>query len=242
MTEIHEAGLARLTEKNILSTANQFYIGNYFLYQDITANIKQFAKGNLLDIGCGNKPYKTHIKAVVKSHIGCDIVQSNENVVDFICPADQLCFSNEEFDTVFCTQVLEHVADHRKVISESFRVLRKNGYAIFTMPFSWELHEEPYDFFRFSKYGLKELFINSGYEIILIKANGGKWAAVFQLFLNTLYSTRRYKTFRSKIIKFVFVHLRFEILYNKLAVWIDKKYFDDLFTLNYIVVAKKIEK
>ena len=108
------------------------------------------------------------------------------------------------------------------------------------MPFSWGLHEEPYDVFRFSKYGLKELFKNAGYEIIQLKANGGKWAAVFQLFLNALYSTRRYKTVRSRIIKLLFVHLRFEILYNRFAVWLDKKYFDDLFTLNYIVVAKKI--
>ncbi|MFP5042847.1 class I SAM-dependent methyltransferase [Parasediminibacterium sp. JCM 36343] len=239
MIQQHIPGIERVTENNILSKKNQYYIGNYFLYHDILHMLKTYAKGVLIDIGCGNKPYASIIKGLTDSHIGCDIVQSSANNADFLCPADNLCFEEGQFDTVFCTQVLEHVADHRKVVSESFRVLKRGGHAIFSMPFSWELHEEPYDFFRFSKYGLIVLFEQAGFEIIEIKANGGKWAAVFQLFLNTLYSTRRYNTFRSRIIKLIFVHLKVEILYNNFAVWLDKKYTDDLFTLNYVVVAKK---
>lgn len=234
-----DTGLIRLRVRD-LSITNQHYIGTYFIIQDIQSAIDEYAKGNVLDIGCGNKPYQHLFNGKMKTYTGCDIIQSSENVVDYICPADKLCFNDNVFDTVFSTQVLEHVANHQEVIKESYRVLKEGGYAIFTMPFSWELHEEPYDFFRFSKYGLEYLFKQNGFEIINIKANGGKWAATFQLFLNTLFSVRRFNSLRGLLIKWVFIRFKFIILYNKFGIWLDKKYFDDIFTLNYLVIAKKI--
>jgi 3-oxoacyl-[acyl-carrier protein] reductase len=98
--------------------------------------------------------------------------------VDVICLATDLKFENNKFDTVLATQVLEHVYDHHAMIKESYRVLRPGGQMILTVPFTWELHEEPYDFFRLTKHGLKELFEEAGFEIVYIKANGGKAIAI----------------------------------------------------------------
>ncbi|MEO5591970.1 MAG: class I SAM-dependent methyltransferase [Chitinophagaceae bacterium] len=233
-----EAGLQRLTLQNI-SAANQHYIVTYFIAEDIKSAASAFAKGKLLDIGCGNKPYFSFFKELVTGYTGCDIIQSSDNVVDLLCPADDLRFENDYFDTVFSTQVIEHVANHQEMLKEACRVLKKDGFAIFTAPFCWELHEEPYDFFRFTKYGLADIFEKNGLEIIKIKSNGGKWAALFQIALNTLYSTRRFNTFRSRLIKLLFIRLKFVVLYNKFVIWLDKRFFDDILTLNYIIVAKK---
>jgi SAM-dependent methyltransferase len=235
-----EEGLVRLKLENI-NLRNQHYINLHYIIRDLRQSVS-FAKGDFLDIGCGNKPYKELFSPAVKSYVGCDIIQSSENLVDVICPADRLAFEGEQFDTVLCTQVLEHVANHKGVIAETFRVLRPTGKAIFTVPFCWELHEEPYDFFRVSKHGLQYLFEEAGFKVELIKSNGGKWSTVFQLFLNALYSTRKYVTVRSRIIKLLFVRLRFVTLYNRFAVWLDDKYFDDNITLNYIVIATKPAK
>ena len=233
-----EEGIKRLTHGD-LSAKDQYYIATYFIKNDILNIATKYAKGKLLDIGCGNKPYEVYFKKVTDEYVGCDIVQSSENAVDYICPANQLSFPDASFDTVFSTQVLEHVADTKGMIREAYRVLNTGGYALFTIPFSWELHEEPYDFFRFSKYGLKAIFEEQGFEIINIKSNGGKWAAIFQLWLNVLFSVRKYKTFRSRIIKWFFIRFGFIILYNKFSIWLDKRYFDDVLTLNYLVIAKK---
>lgn len=233
-----EEGTERLTY-NKIHVHNQHYIATYFIVSDIKDAINKYAKGDLLDVGCGNKPYVQLFDKLIDKYIGCDIVQSSENVVDNICPANDLCFANDSFDTVFSTQVMEHVADHQGMVAEAFRVLKKGGYAIFTVPFSWELHEEPYDFFRFTKYGLKDLFEKKGFEVVSIKSNGGKWAAIFQLWLNVLLSTRKYVTIRSRIIKLIFIRLKFIILYNKFSIWLDKRYYDDVLTLNYILIAKK---
>ena len=41
------------------------------------------------------------------------------------------------------------------------------------------------------------------------------------------------------MLKLLFIELRLTWLLNKMAVWMDKKYFDDVWTLNYILVAEK---
>jgi len=233
-----EKGLHRLTYADIKAT-DLYYINTYFIVNDIRDAIAAYVKGEVLDIGCGNKPYEVLFRNEATKYIGCDIIQSSDNIVDYLCPANDLCFEKERFDTVFSTQTLEHVADHRGMVSEAYRVLKPGGYAIFTVPFSWELHEEPYDFFRVSKYGLRYLFEKYGFEVVKIKSNGGKWAAISQLFLNVLMSTRKYVTLRSRLIKFIFIRCRFIVPYNKLSIWIDKRFFDDVLTLNYIIIARK---
>lgn len=218
---------------------NPDYIHLYFLMQDIKEALDKYAAKNLLDLGCGNKPYKEWYGPLTTSSIGCDAVQSSENVVDTICLASELPYQNESFETVFTTQVLEHVFEQQQMINEAARVLKPGGYLILSVPFTWELHEEPYDFFRITKYGLKEMFEKSGLQIEYIKANGGKWAAMFQMIINTVYSTFKYKTLKAKILKIIFLELKLTWLINKLAIWVDKRHFDDSWTLNYIAIAKK---
>lgn len=223
----------------VLKKKNPDYIHLYFLMQDIKETLDKYAGGYLLDLGCGNKPYKEWYAPLTTQSTGCDAVQSSENLVDTICLATELPYQNNTFNTVFCTQVLEHVYDHHALVKEAFRVLLPGGKIILTVPFTWELHEEPYDFFRISKHGLRELFEEAGFEVLFIKANGGKWAAMFQMMINTVYSTFKYKTVKSKILKLLFLELKFTWLINQFAVWIDKRHPDNVWTLNYIVTATK---
>lgn len=235
---MREKGLERLSTLP-QSKNHQHYIVMHYLIRDLKFAIDKYAKGDLVDIGCGNKPYEFLYKKNTKSNIGCDIVQSSENKVDVICEATNLDLQNNSVDTVFSTQVIEHVGNPQKMVQESFRVLRDDGYAIFSMPFCWELHEEPYDFFRYSKYGVKELFTKAGFEIIEIKANGGKWATIFQMNINMLYTVFGKKGVLRKGLKFLFLNMKLTSIFNRLAIWIDNKHYDDVLTLNYVVVAKK---
>jgi hypothetical protein len=74
------------------------YIHLYFLINDIKDALEKFARGNFLDLGCGNKPYETIYKPLTKSQVGCDIIQSDKNRVDVICPATDLRFDDNSFD------------------------------------------------------------------------------------------------------------------------------------------------
>lgn len=230
--------LPRLTGITV-KKKNPDYIHLYFLMQDIKAALDKYASKRLLDLGCGNKPYQEWYGPLTESATGCDAVQSSENVVDTICLASELPYESSSFETVFSTQVLEHVFEQQQMINEAARVLTPGGHLILSVPFTWELHEEPYDFFRLTKHGLKTMFEKSGLEIEYIKANGGKWAAMFQMMINTVYSTFKYKSLKAKILKIIFLELKLTWLINKFAIWVDKRHLDDVWTLNYLVVAKK---
>lgn len=121
---------------------------------------KKFANGRLLDIGCGEKPLQNMFAPYVTEHIGLDHQDSlhSKDNVDIFGSAYEIPKKNEYFDTILCTAVLEHLEEPDKAIAEANRVLKKGGIAIYTVPFFWHLHEEPRDFYRYTKYGLKYLF------------------------------------------------------------------------------------
>ena len=235
---MRQENLSRISDWQIKSK-HPHYIHYYFLVRDIQDAVQHYTRGDFLDLGCGNKPYESLYTPLSESQVGCDVIQSDRNRVDVICPADKLAFPDNSFDTVLCTQVLEHVYEHDEMIKEIWRVLKPGGHIILTVPFAWELHEEPYDFFRYTKHALKILFEKHGLEIDYIRPNGGKWAAVYQLRNNMLFSSFAKKTFASRLKKFFYVKMKMISLRNLFAIWLDKKFRDEVFTLNYIVVAHK---
>ena len=234
-----QKNLPRLNGWNIKSR-DPHYIHYYFLVNDVKEALGKYAHGNFLDLGCGNKPYETIYNPLTKHQVGSDVIQSDGNRVDVICEATNLKFDNNTFDSVLCTQVLEHVYDHHLMMKEIHRVLKPGGNIILTVPFAWELHEEPHDFFRFTPHALRTLFEEAGLVVDFIKPNGGKWAAIYQLRNNMLYHTfNTKKTFYNKLRKIFYRELRFTQLRNHFAIWLDKKFQSDIFTLNYIIVAHK---
>ncbi|RZK57795.1 MAG: hypothetical protein EOO87_01965 [Pedobacter sp.] len=104
----------------------------------------------------------------------------------------------------------------------------------------WPLHEEPHDFFRFTKHGLKYILENSGFEILEINANGGKWAVAGQALIHAIHPTvLNIKGIKGKIIKTTFKLFEGLKLINKVFAYIDDKSPDYTNTMNYVVVARK---
>ena len=202
---------------------------HYLVYRSLVAALQTavaFAHGALLDIGCGNKPYERMFDGKVSSYTGCDLVQSDRQRVDILCPATDIPVQPSSFDTVLTTQVIEHVDDHRLLVAEAYRVLRPGGILILSAPMYWPLHEEPYDFFRFTKHGLRHLLQASGFEVLKIMANGGKWALAGQALIHAIESTRLHR--RSIV-----------TMLNKVFSWLDDRSLDETNTMNYVIVARK---
>ena len=202
------------------------YLEHHFFHASLRSAIAQYARGKLLDIGCGNKPYEDLLIGKIENYVGCDIVQSSENKVDVIAPANHIPLESNMFDTVFSTQTIEHVGDCQGLVNEAFRLLKPGGYFIVSGPMYWPLHEEPYDFYRFTKHGFKHLFDQAGLQTVEIIPNGGKWALMGQVIFHTLPSW----VLLPKIVK---------IMLNKYFAHMDKKYFDPTNTMNYVAVAQK---
>ena len=83
------------------------------------------------------------------------------------------------FDAVLCTQVLEHLEWPRESVKEMYRVLKPGGTLYMTVPMASPEHQVPYDFFRYTSYGLESICKNAGFQQIKITPFGGmrvRWA------------------------------------------------------------------
>lgn len=118
-------------------------------------------RGDLLDVGCGEMPYRSFLPDAVR-YTGIDVpqasafsMQGNEKIVPF--DGASIPFPDASFDIVLCTEVLEHSPEPMALILEMKRVLRPGGKLIATVPFSARVHYAPYDFHRFSRYALDRM-------------------------------------------------------------------------------------
>lgn len=115
--------------------------------------VKKYAtEAYTLDLGCANSPYSKYFT----NRIGFDIAEGPG--VDVVGDAHMLPFPDETFETVFSTEVLEHLHTPEKAIAEMKRVLKPGGRVILTTRFVFPIHDAPHDYFRYTKYGLQHLF------------------------------------------------------------------------------------
>jgi SAM-dependent methyltransferase len=202
--------------------------------------LKKYSRGRLLDIGCGNKPYRPLIESQITEYMGCDIVQSSEHCVDIISPATDIPLPESTFDTVISTQTIEHVAEHQLLVNEAYRLLKPGGYFIVSGPMYWPLHEEPYDFFRFTKHGFIHILTLAGFSIIEENANGGKWALCGQAFIHALYpDIHTVTSFKWKLIRKTLSLFGGLKAINRFFSRLDDKKYDSSNTMNYVFVAFK---
>ena len=220
-----EEGLGRLKDLE-LDLGHPYFLHFRSLFADIQ-EASTHAHGRLIDIGCGNKPYEEMFAGHISEYIGCDIVQSSENRVDVLCEATSIPLPNATFDTVLCSQVIEHVVDHRGLLREAFRLLRSSGILILSGPMYWPLHEEPFDFFRFTEHGLRYLLSDAGFEVDQIKRNGGKWATCGQVLVHTIQGSNRLN--RRFVIRSI----------NRLFSYLDDRKETRDNPMNYVAVAHK---
>ena len=138
---------------------------------------EKYFSGKMIEIGCGDKTKRYLVGEYVEQHIGLDHEDSphDKSNIDLVGTAYEIPQKDESFDCILSTAVLEHLEDPQKALHEAYRVLKSGGYAIYTAPLFWHLHEEPRDFYRYTKYGLEHLFKTAGFEIVEIKPLSGFW-------------------------------------------------------------------
>jgi 2-polyprenyl-3-methyl-5-hydroxy-6-metoxy-1,4-benzoquinol methylase len=142
------------------------------LYAAVLPCLRAHASGRLLDIGCGNMPFREYLSALVAEYHSLDIAQKLPEV-DFVSDIqDMRSLAQASYDTVLCSEVLEHIPQPNKAISEVYRILRPGGKFILSVPYLGRLHEEPFDYFRYTKYGLQFLLENHGFRVLEIVATG----------------------------------------------------------------------
>lgn len=230
-------------------------IQNEFLLTLIKSQSK-FFKGILLDVGCGNRSYSLLYDQSVEKSYGIDIPESPHNTpADVIAGGENIPFKDKYFDTVLCTEVLEHVLDSDKVLSEIHRVLKEDSYLIVSIPFLYPVHEPPFDHIRFTYFGLLNSLKKNGFEPIFVKSRLGVFTSLFSLFqtlaIGLTYQIGK-KLFKKNVLEFKIIRYFFAfpqymyLVFLKIFLGNDfgltksgvSKY-EQLLSIGYFCVAKK---
>lgn len=162
--------------------ANPLWVARACLTTEVRRHA-DLARGRMLDVGCGGQPYRRLFTGVDR-YIAADLPPTRG--VDVHADALRLPFADGSFDAVLCNQVLEHVPAPATLFAEVTRVLRPGGVLLLTTPQVWGLHHEPYDFYRYTRYGLTHLAAAHGLTIESVAPTCGLWATIGQRIADTV--------------------------------------------------------
>lgn len=224
-----------LTNGKPKANGKNIYPGS-FIFISILAKkyfsvIKMYAKGRLLDLGCGNVPLYEFYKDITDEVVCVDWENSfHENkFLDYQFNLNLPFPKNlEKFDTIITTDVLEHIEEPNVFFSEIVKLLKDDGKLILSTPFLYWIHEAPYDYYRYTEFKLRNLCKQNNLEIIQLKPYGG---------INEVLADLIAKSFANR---------RFVIkIYNKtipmlLKIFSQKQ--SSVFPLGYILIAQKIDE
>ncbi len=157
---------------------------NWLLYDQVDRMIVQHAgylSGVLYDLGCGEKPFESYFHRYCSKYVGVDWASSQHDTkADIIADLNQpIPVDDQVADTVISISVLEHLYSPMVMLGEAYRILRPGGALLLQVPFMWHIHEEPHDYFRFTRYGLERMLLQAGFQKIEIHATGGFWSTWF---------------------------------------------------------------
>jgi SAM-dependent methyltransferase len=214
---------------------NDYYLIRSELYDQITKKSQEL-KGAAMDFGCGKKPYQDFFRKN-EEYIGVDLKlegwEERQKYADCFYDGRTIPFENDRFDSMLCTEVLEHVFNIEELLSEFQRVLKPGGLALITTPFMWEEHEMPYDFARYTTPALKSLYQKHGFEIVYHHKTGNNIKVICQFSINYIKSYLPKNKLIKQILLFPFI-----VFFNTSALLIstvlpgdNTMYFNNIFLL-----------
>lgn len=215
---------------------NPFYFARKGLSEHVIPLLSHI-QGRTLDIGCGQKPYEPYTQS--SEYIGLEVDLPNDMALkkaDVYYNGTIFPFSSEAFDSIVTNQVFEHVFDPSLFMNEMNRVLKKEGVLLLTVPFVWDEHEQPYDFARYSSFGLVHVLKKHGFEILHHSKSMNDIRVIFQMMNGYLYKKTVTRNGYVNLLITLFMMAPLNLFGQLLSYLLPKN--NDLY-LDNIVLAKK---
>ena len=215
---------------------NPFYLARSGL-RNAMAELAPRLTGHLLDVGCGSKPYRELFQVVCYVGLEIDTEASRKwGVADHFYDGKTFPFEDASFDSILCNQVLEHVFNPDEFVREIVRVLKPEGHLLLTVPFIWDEHEQPWDYARYSSFGLKNLLERNGFEVLEQRKTNADVRVLFQLVNAYLFKTLQTSNVKANVIICALIMAPFNLLGILLGKLLPSN--PDLY-LDQVVLARK---
>jgi SAM-dependent methyltransferase len=167
----------------------------YIIRRGLLCSIREFApllQGDILDFGCGSKPYAPLFTSA-SNYLGVDVKISGhdhlDSKVDVFYDGTTLPFKDRQFSAVVAFEVFEHLFNLTHILRELHRVTMDAGYLLISIPFAWDEHEVPYDYARYTSFGITHCLNEHGYEVVQLRKTTTYVLAIFQIVIAYLIRT-----------------------------------------------------
>lgn len=203
---------------------------------------RPYLKGDLLDVGCGTRPFAKAYESGLTRHWGCDLPDSRyieaggaARRPDVFATGETLPFADASFDSVLSLSVLTYLPEPARLLDEAMRVLRSGGHLVMEFTQMAPVHGDLPDYFRYTPEGARLLLERAGFEMVETIPLGGLWARAGLAATEGLQRINRGPT---RVLTelpvramYVGVHLAAEAL--------DRAFFDPREAIAHLVVARK---
>jgi SAM-dependent methyltransferase len=222
-----------------------YFVSRYYLIQMLEQSIAEYKfNGTLMDVGCGSKPYEELFER--SNYQGIDFSNFSVNKdfhagkPDYFFRDDypetlSLPFKNNSFNNSIALEVLEHHRNPSKFVDELYRITKDNGYILIAVPFMGGVHEEPYDYQRFTRYGLIELFKKHKFRLINIKEYGSICSTIAKIINDQLSHFADQGKFKRLIATILYPPF---LLFEYSSLIVDKIFKSKRVFLGYVIVLK----
>ena len=226
--------------KNIIPSA--LVHPTYFIRNALSKAVEDYAPsltGKILDVGCGTKPYQ-HFFEHTTGYIGMEYDTPegrSMNGPDVFYDGDTFPFADNHFDSVIATEVLEHVFNPNDFLSEIHRVLKPGGFLLLTTPLMWKEHQQPYDYGRYSSFGLQHIVEKHDFKVVGQKKLVTGIRAIFLLGTRYLKECITVKNFYARTLLYVIFISPWTLLAIVLSYILPNK--DSTYVGNALLAKKK---
>ena len=165
----------RQLEIDILSSGRRHLFSpmHYSQYRVTLPLARKYIHGRLLDAGCGDLPYREGLRDQVSRYDTLDVAP-RAGELTYVGDIQKMGeVPSETYDSVICLEVLEHVPDPFSAARELNRVLAPGGVLVASVPHLSRLHDEPHDYYRYTRHGLRHLLEQAGFEVAEMHVRGG---------------------------------------------------------------------
>ena len=226
-----------------------FNSSRFRLWQENAAFAASVPKGSLvLDAGAGHAPYKELFgHAQYETADFQQVADKKYAAITYVCDLKRIPVDDNRFDFIVFNQCMEHLPEPQLVLAELYRVLKAGGKMIYTGPLFYEEHEQPYDFYRYTQFGLRHLFNSTGFVIERLDWLEGYFGTVgYQLNCMSRYLPANPRHFKGSLVGYLLapimalLKMQFaacSILFHKLETRF--KFQERGYPKNYLVFASK---
>lgn len=150
----------------------------------------EYIKGIVIDVGGGENVGSGNFRLPEEETKIISLNRDIQSVPNIVGDAEVIPLKGNVADVVLCLETLEHIANPGKALAEIYRIIKKGGFLVLSMPFLYKIHGAPFDFQRYTGDKFKKILKDNGFSVRVLKKQGYFFTTMYDLWKTALAKAR----------------------------------------------------